>query len=212
MEFDGPASIHGSCLSVWATRAATGVPRARDAFPCGSVTSAKTFVYHYSPTPWSYVGRLHKRTQGTPVSASVKSARVAPRHWRVVVHTSRADVTPSHTGMRPERAAHPWRREWPKLRDNCRVLRLGHHVLYTHHLPWPGDQPGRPSWPWKCAHVRCRSLLGMTPWLLAHGYIHVYMYMSRAPSVPVVVGHCFMNVWTHSDQWEPLYHAGGALL
>ena len=46
-----------------------------------SVTShyGATCVYHYSPTPWSYASRLHRRTQGTPVSAPVKSAHVTPR-------------------------------------------------------------------------------------------------------------------------------------
>ena len=121
-----------------------------------------------------------------------------------------AEFSRRHASARPERATRPWCPEWPKLRDNHRILWLGHQVLYTHHLPWPGEQPGRPSWPWKCAHVRCRSLLGLTPRLCAHGYIHTYVYMSRVPSVPVVVGHCFMNVWTHPDHREPLYNAGGA--
>ena len=55
-----------------------------------SVTShyGATCVHHYSSTPWSYVIRLHRRTQGTPVSAPVKSARVTPRRWRVVVDAS----------------------------------------------------------------------------------------------------------------------------
>ena len=63
MELDAPASIHGSCISVWATRAATGVPCARDAFLCGS---ANTFVQHNFSTAWSYLtNKVPKHSLGS---------------------------------------------------------------------------------------------------------------------------------------------------
>ena len=60
--------------------------------------------------------------------------------------------------VRSRRTTHPWRHEWPKLRDNHQILWLGHHIPCIHHLPWPGDRPGRPSWPLRGAPVRSRTL------------------------------------------------------
>ena len=148
-----------------------------------------------------------ERTQWCAGTAPVKFEHLSPSRSRLSFD---AKLHRCHASARPERTTRPWRPERPKVSDNRRILWLGHQVLYTYHLSWPGDQPGRPSWPWKCAHVRCRSLLGLTPRLRAHGYIHMYVCMSRVPSVSVVVGHCFMNVWTHPDHQEPLYNAGGA--
>ena len=42
--------------------------------------------------------------------------------------------------------------------------------------------------------------------------IYIYVYMSRVPSVPVVVGHCFMNIWTHPGHREPLDYAWEAFV
>ena len=57
----------------------------------------------------------------------------------------------------------PWHLVRPMLRGDGRCLRLSYALLYAHHLPWPGDSPGRPSWPCWCAHVRSRTLsMGMS--------------------------------------------------
>ena len=104
-----------------------------------------TLVQHNSPMPWSSATKLHRCTQGTPVSAPVKFGHGAPSPSRVESPKSRADVTPSRTAVTAVTAGEPWRLVRPKLRDNHRILWLCHQVPYTHYLSWPGDQPGRPS-------------------------------------------------------------------
>lgn len=65
-----------------------------------------------------------------------------PRYW---VPTS---FQPCHTAVTAVTAGVLWRLDRPMLRDEGRILRPGHAVPYTTHLPCPGDRHGRPSWPW----------------------------------------------------------------
>ena len=80
---------------------------------------------------------------GTPDGFSI------PTRSRAVVRTSSCTVRAKSTAV-PVGA--PWRLWRPKLGDNRWISRLCHHVPYTYY-PWPVEQPGRPSWPWRYARV-----------------------------------------------------------
>ena len=75
-----------------------------------------------------------------------------------MVHVSFCRCHTVTHGVTAVTAGAPWRLVRPKLRDNHRILWLCHQVPYINYLPWPGDQPGRPSWPWKCAYVRSTDM------------------------------------------------------
>ena len=87
-----------------------------------------------------------------------------------------------------------------KLRDSHRILWLGHQVPYTHYLPWPGGQPGRPSWPWKCAHVRSTAMPRGRVRVLRGGIGGNLKCDFFVLSVPAAVGHCFMSILTHPNR------------
>ena len=88
---------------------------------------------------------------------------IAPSRSREKVPAS---FSPSRTAVTAVTAGAPWRFARPILRDDGRFLRLGYAVLYTHYLPWPGDSPGRPSWPCWCAHVRSTGMPRGRGWVL----------------------------------------------
>ena len=125
---------------------------------------------------------------------------IAPSRSREKVPKS---FPPSHTGVTAVTAVTagaPWRFARPILRDNGRVLGLGHQVPYTHYLPWPGDQPGRPSWPWKCAYVRSTAMLRGRVRVLRGGIGGKLRCDFFVLSVPAAVGHCFMSILTRPNR------------
>ena len=150
-----------------------------------------------SRTAWSYVLKLHGRTQWYMGSATVKFELLSPSRSRLSLD---AKFSRRHASARPERATRPWCPEWPKLRDNHRILWLGHQVSYTHYLPWPGDQPGRPSWPWKCAYVRSTAMPRGRVRVLRGGIGGKLKCDFFVLSVPAAVGHCFMSILTHPNR------------
>ena len=86
------------------------------------------------------------------------------------------------------------------LRDGGRVSGLVHHVPYTHYLPWLGDQPGRPSWTWKCAHVRSTGMPRGRGRVLRGGIGGLLKCDFCVLSVPAAVGHRFMSILTRPDR------------
>ena len=108
----------------------------------------------------------------------------------------------SHRGDRgePVTAGVPWRLDRPMLRDDGRVLRLAYAVLYAHYLPWPGDQPGMPSWPWKCAHVRSAAKRRGRVRVLRGGIGGKFKCEFFVLSVPAAVGHRFMSIITRPNR------------
>ena len=125
---------------------------------------------------------------------------IAPSRFREKVPKS---FPPSRTGVTAVTAVTagaPWRFARPILRDNGRVLGLGHQVPYTHYLPWPGDQPGRPSWPWKCAYVRSTAMLRGRVRALRGGIGGKLKCDFFVLSVPAAVVHSFMSILTHPNR------------
>ena len=111
-----------------------------------------------------------------------------------------ASFAPSCTAVTAVTAGAPWRLVRPKLRDNHRILWLGHQAPYTHYLPWPGGQTGRPSWPWKCAHVRSTAMPRGRVRVLRGGIGGKLKCDFFVLSVPAAVGHCFMSILTHPNR------------
>ena len=133
-------------------------------------------------------------TYGTQLtSVSVKSAHTAPSRSRDKLTKS---FPPSRTAVTAVTAGAPWHFERPILRDDGRILGLGHLVPYTHYLPWPGDQPGRPSWPWKCAHVRSAAIPRGRVRVLRGGIGGQLNCGFCVLSVPAAVGRRFMSILT----------------
>ena len=98
-----------------------------------------------SRTAWSYITKLHRHTPHILRSVPVNHGCVSPSHSR---DKSPASFQRCHTVVTTVTVGVLWRLVRPTLRDDGRFLRLGYAVLYTHHLPWPGDRQGRPSWPY----------------------------------------------------------------
>ena len=78
----------------------------------------------------------------------MKFEHVTPSRSQLMLNAVRARSVCHRGAVTAVTAGVPWRLVRPMLRDEGRILRLGHDVLYTTHLPWPGDQQGMPSWPW----------------------------------------------------------------
>ena len=112
----------------------------------------------------------------------------------------------THKFLHRRHACAPRARDTPvaarmtKTERRPRLLRPGHQAPYTHHLPWPGDQPGRPSWPWKCAHVRSTGMPRGRGRVLRGGIGGSLKCDFCVLSVPAAVGHRFMSILTRPNR------------
>ena len=64
----------------------------------------------------------------------------------------------------------------------------------------PLDHPGRPSWPWKCAHVRSTAMPRGRVRVLRGGIGGSLKCDLCVLSVPAAVGHRFMSILTRPDR------------